>query len=366
MLSPRTETILKSIVGQYIANAIPVPSQSIVHEYGLQVSSATIRNEMARLEQGGYIIRPHTSAGSVPSDMGYRYYVELLEDIKLPPAQQRMISHLFHQVESKLDEWLSLTAALLAHLSNNLAVVATPKTARCQFKHVELVSLRETSALLVLVLQGAKVRQQLVTLDQTTTQVELAEISRKLNAACSGLTTEQISGGEEPSSTVERQFADCVLAIMRDEDGEDREEPHLDGLHLVLEQPEFTDSRHVQTLVELTEQKRLLRSILPRRLPGQGVKVVIGRENEVDAIREYSVVVSHYGLPDEAVGTLAIIGPTRMPYARTIAAIDYMSWLLSRLVATLYGKEDSGSQDAEYQWTTEESTQDGVPREHGG
>ena len=366
MLSPRTEAILKSIVGQYIANAVPVASQSVVHAYGLEVSSATIRNEMARLEHGGYIIRPHTSAGSVPSDMGYRYYVESLADVKLPPEQQRMISHLFHQVESRLDEWLSLTAALLAHLAHNLAVVATPKTDRCQFKHMELVSLRETSALLVLVLQGARVRQQLVAFDQTITQSELAEISQKLNTAYPGLTAEQVSAREEALPPLERQLTDCVLALMRDEDSEDGEEPRLDGLHLVLEQPEFADSRQVQTLVELTEHKNLMRSILPQRLPGQGVKVVIGGENEVDAIREYSVVVSRYGLPDEAVGTLAIIGPTRMPYARTIAAIDYVSWLLSRLVARLYGREDATSSDAEYQWPAAESTSDRGPRERGG
>lgn len=349
MLSPRTETILKSIVGQYIARAIPVPSQSIMHDYGLAVSSATIRNEMARLEQGGYITRPHPSAGSIPSDMGYRYYVESLEDIKLPPAQQRMISHLFHQVESRLDEWLSLTATLLAHLAHNMAVVATLKTSRCRYKHMELVSLQETTALLVLVLQGAKVRQQLVTFEQEVTQSELAVISMKLNTAYSGLAAEQIPDREETLSPVEQQFSDCVLSVMRDEDEEGSTEPYFDGLHFVLEQPEFADSKHVQALVELTERRSLLKSILPRILPGQGVKVVIGGENESEIIREYSVVVSRYGLLDEAVGTLAIVGPTRMPYARAIAAIDYLSWLLSQMVARLYGREEATRHSAEYQ-----------------
>jgi len=349
MLSPRTETILKSIVGQYIARAVPVPSQSIVHDYGLEVSSATIRNEMARLEQDGYIIRPHASAGSIPSDMGYRYYVETLEDIKLPPAQQRLIGHLFHQVETRLDEWLSLTATLLAHLTRNMAIVGTPKTARSQFRHLELVSLRETTALLVLVLQGAKIRQQLVTFDQPMTQPELAAIALKMNAACSGLTSEQISARTESLPDIERHLSDCVMDIMRDEDEEDSEDPRLDGLHFVLEQPEFISSRQVHTLVELTAHRNLLKSILPRGLPGQGVRVIIGKENEAEAVREYSIVITRYGLPGEAVGTLAILGPTRMPYARTIAAIDYLSQLLSRLVATLYGRDDDAQSDAEYQ-----------------
>ena len=170
MLPPRTETILKSIVGRYIVNAAPVPSQSILNDYGLGVSSATIRNEMARLERDGYILRPHTSAGSIPSDMGYRYYVESLGDIELPLNQQHQVEHMFHQVETKLEEWLRLTATLLSYLANNMAVVFIPRPANCQFKHIEMVSLQDNTAVLILVLQGAKVRPQLVTFEQTIRQ----------------------------------------------------------------------------------------------------------------------------------------------------------------------------------------------------
>ena len=117
-----------------------MPSQSITNDYELGVSAATIRNEMAHLEQEGYITRPHPSAGSIPSDKGYRYYVESLSDIKLPLAEQRLISHLFHQVERELDEWLSLAATLIAQMVQNVAVVTMPKPAACQFKHLELVA----------------------------------------------------------------------------------------------------------------------------------------------------------------------------------------------------------------------------------
>jgi len=365
MLTARTETILKSIVGQYITRAVPVPSQSIAHDYGLEVSSATIRNEMARLEQEGYIIRPHPSAGSIPSDMGYRYYVESLEDLKLPPSQQRMISHLFHQVESRLDEWLSLTATLLAHLAHNMAVVATPKTAHCKYKHVEIVSLQETTALLVLVLEGARVRQQLVTFEQEVTQAELTIISMKFNATYPGFSAEQIAANEVVLSPVEIQFRDCILHMMQDRDEEENNKPYFDGLHLMLEQPEFADSSHVQALVGLTERSSLLKNILPRKLPGHGVTVVIGKENESDIIREYSVVLSQYGLPEEAVGTLAIIGPTRMPYAHAIAAIDYLSWLLSQLVARLYGKEEASRTNPDYPEMRSYPTGEGEPEERG-
>jgi len=133
-LPPRTEAILKSIVEQYIARAAPVPSQSVLHNNGLDVSSATIRNEMMRLKQEGYIIQPHISAGSVPSDMGYRHYVETLSDVRLSIDQQRMINHLFHQVETRVEEWAKLAATLLANMSQNMAIVATAKPDNCLFK----------------------------------------------------------------------------------------------------------------------------------------------------------------------------------------------------------------------------------------
>ena len=180
MLSPRTETILKSIVGQYIARAAPVPSQSLMRDYGLEVSSATIRNEMARLERDGYITRPHPSAGGVPSNRGYRYYVESLEDVELPLTQQYLVDHVFHQVETKLEEWLRLAATLLAHLTHNMAMVVMPRATRCQFKHLELVSLQPSTALLILVMHGARLRQQLVSFDQDITQAQLTAISNKL------------------------------------------------------------------------------------------------------------------------------------------------------------------------------------------
>ena len=347
MLPPRTETILKSIVGRYIVNAVPVPSQSILNDYGLGVSSATVRNEMARLERDGYIIRPHTSAGSIPSDMGYRYYVESLEDIELPLNQQHLVEHMFHQVETKLEEWLRLTATLLAHLANNMAVVFIPRPASCQFKHIEMVSLQDNTALLILVLQGAKVRQQLVTFEQPILQPELAAISNKLNTNYIGLDVRQITGKEITLSDIERQVSDHIRGIMQAEDEEDRDEPYLDGLHFTLDQPEFTGNRQMLTLVELVEHRNRLKTVLPHELPLHGVQVVIGKENESEIIQDYSVVLSRYGLPDEAVGTIAVIGPTRMPYSRSIAAIDYLAWLLSRMIARLYGKETPFQTDLE-------------------
>ena len=337
MLSPRAGTILKSIVGQYIVKGMPVSSQSITTDYELGVSPATIRNEMAHLEQEGYIIRPHPSAGSIPSDKGYRYYVETLTDIELPLAEQRLISHLFHQVERELEEWLRLAAALTARFVQNVAVVTMPKPTNCRFKHIELVALQNSLALVVLVLRGARVKQQLIIFDQVITQPELTTTANKLNAAYSGLTRPQILAKATGLSTTEQQVTDCLLKIMQAEDEQEYEEPYLDGLHFMINQPEFALSHRVLALMELIEQRNLLKAIIPPELASHGVQIIIGKENKAEVIRDYSVVIRQYGLPDEAVGTIGIVGPTRMPYARAISTVGYLSSVLSELVAELYG-----------------------------
>ena len=339
MFSPRTETILKSIVGQYITRAVPVSSETIAHEYELGVSPATIRNEMVHLEREGYITRHYSSSGSIPSDKGYRFYVETLSGIELPSAEQLLISHLFHQVERELEKWLSLAATLLARLAQNAAIVTMPKPIDCQFKHLELVALQDSLALVVLVLRGAKVKQQLTTLDQVVSQPELTAIANKLNAAYSGLTRLQILAKAIELSVTEQQITDCLIKIMQAEDEQEYEEPYLYGLHFMLSQPEFAHSHRILALMELVEHRNLLRIIVPQGAVSQGVQVVIGKENKAEVIQNYSVVISRYGLPKEAIGTIGVVGPTRMPYARTISTVGYLSSVLSGLVTSLYGRE---------------------------
>ena len=341
MLSNRTGEILKSIVGQYIVDTVPVPSQSIASKSALGVSSATIRNEMAQLEQEGYIIRSHPSAGSIPSDKGYRYYVETLDEVRLSSTEQRLVNHVFHQVEREIDKWVSLAATLIAQLAQNVAVVTVPKPASSKFKYLELVALQDTLALVVLVLMGAKVKQKLITFDQAVTQAELMVIANKLNSAYAGLTSRQISAKKMVLSPVEEQITEQVLKIIEAEDEREYEEPYLDGLHFTLTQPEFAHSQQMLSLMELVEQRNLLKAITPEGLESRRVEVIIGQENKAEAFRNYSVVISNYGIPEEAVGTLAVVGPTRMPYAHTISAVGYLSAVLSGLVSGLYGRRTS-------------------------
>jgi len=339
MLSSRAETILKSIVAQYITQAIPVPSQSITNNYELGVSAATIRTEMAHLEQEGYITRPHPSAGSIPSDKGYRYYVESLNDFELPLTEQRLINHLFHQVEKEMEEWLILAATLIAQLAQNVAIVTMPKPAGCQFKHVELVALQDSLALVVLILHGAKVKQQLITFDQVISQPQLTAITNKLNDTYSGLTGSQILAKGIGLSLTEQTVTDCLLKIMQAEDKQDYEEPYLCGWHFMLNQPEFAHANRILALMKLVEHRNLLKTIVPDELPSYGVQVIIGKENKAEVIHDYSVVISQYGISKEAVGTISVVGPTRMPYARIISTVGYLAVVMSGLVAELYGRQ---------------------------
>lgn len=340
MLTKRAELILQTIVGKYITNAVPVPSHSISDEAELNVSSATIRNEMAHLEQEGYITRPHTSAGSVPLDKGYRSYVTSLGDVQFPVSEQRLINHLFHQVEGELEAWLNLAATLTAQKSNNIALVSLPRTPACQFKHLELVNLQDSLALLVLVLRGAKVRQQLITFETAVTQTELTVIAARLSELFSGLTATGISDTRENLNEEEQLVMEYLVKIMESEDSQEYDQTFIDGLHFTLNQPELT--RNVMlahTLTELIEQRSLLKVIAPSKLSSEGVQVVIGKENGEEAIQDYSVVIGRYGIADDALGTVCVIGPTRMPYGRTMATVGYLSVVLSGLISKLYGGE---------------------------
>jgi len=338
-LRPRMASILTSIARQYIASAVPVSSASIVDDCGLEVSSATIRNEMARLEEDGYIIRPHYAAGSIPSDKGYLYYAGTLKEVGLPLVEQRLINHLFHQVEEDVEEWLSLAVTLIAQRVQNVAIATKPKPIAYQFKHLELVALQDYLALVVLVLRGARVRQQLINFDQAISQDDLSAIANKLNAAYANLTSPQILAKDIELSPTEQQITDCLLRMMNAEDKREHEETYLDGLHFWLNQPEFNTGQRMVPLVELFEQRKLAEVVVPDEMESHEVRVIIGKENRAEVIQNCSVVISQYGLPDEAKGTIGVIGPTRMPYARAISTIGYLASVMNTLVAELYEKK---------------------------
>lgn len=338
MLSTRKQAILKSIIEQYIDRALPVSSQDIVEKFDLSVSSATVRNEVAYLEKEGYIIRPHTSAGSVPSDKGYRFYVETLDNVKMAGPEQVLIDHLFHQVEEEMENWMSLAVTLLAQLTRNVAVISVPKSPGARFKHVELVALQDVLALIVFVLYGAKVKQQLITFTHPVEQDNLTITANKLNELFFGLNREQIISRKQDLSEDESAVSDSLVRMMQVEDERSQEETYLEGWHFLFNQPEFMQTNRVLALMELAEQRNLLKTVLRDELPDKGIKVVIGKENEAEAVQNCSFILSRYGLRGEATGTLGLVGPTRMQYTRNLTVVNYLSLVLSELIGELYGK----------------------------
>lgn len=343
MLSPRREIILKAIIEQYITKAKPVSSQSLLNDYDLEVSSATIRNEMAFLEEAGFITHPHTSSGKVPGEMGYRHYVESIGDVQLPIDERLQISHIFHQAEKEIEEWVNIAAGLVAQMVKNAVIVTVPRvnSGACRMKHVELVGLTDTMTLIVLVLEGAKVKEQLVNFDTKVTQAELSAMAIRMNTGYSGLNAGQIVAKDEKYDGIEARVNDLLVRLMEAEDKAEFEEPYLDGLHFTLNQPEFArDHRIASALIELIEQRKLI-SCIASQTPGtERVRVIIGKENKTEAMHDLSIVLANYGVPEEATGLIGVIGPIRMPYARTIATVDYLVSVLSQLVARLYGKEN--------------------------
>lgn len=337
MRRQRRESILGLIVGEYILTASPVASETIARKHGLGVSPATVRNEMAVLEEEGYITRRHISGGGVPSDKGYRYYVEsLMNEEEVPLAERRMMSHLFLLVEQEFEEWNRLAAALLARLLSSVAIATFPKSTQTRFKHLELVAVQDLLALLVLILRGTRLKQQLIAFDHVMSQEELNAISNRLNAQFDGLGRSQILAIDWQYTSVEEQVRKAVVQQMEKENAQRYGEPCIAGVRYIISQPEFSSNDRMLGLMDLLQPGRFA-AVLPEAVTEEGVQVIIGSENKEDIMRDCSVVLARYGIPGEASGALGVLGPTRMPYERAVSRVRYVGSLMSELVAQLYG-----------------------------
>ncbi len=334
-LTERQERILAIVVQEYISSAVPVGSETL-RRRGFGVSSATIRNELAALEERGYLMHPHTSAGRMPTEKGYRYFVEsLMDESELPAVEQRMIRHQFHQVTLDVEQWMRLAAAVLAHSAHGAAIVTAPQSSCCRFKHLQLVSIGDQVALLVLVLQEGTVKQQMIALAQSKTQDELQQLSNRLNRHLAGMSAEQIRARGWALPEFEGAVLSIVLDLMRQFDERTTRDVYRDGLMDILRQPEFAASERISALLEMLEQRQFLETMLTDLAPERGVQVVIGGENRHDEMSDYSMVLSRYGLP-EASGIISVLGPLRMHYARSIGVVRYVASLLDDLVARMY------------------------------
>ena len=333
-LSPRQQTILNLVVHTYVATASPVSSKALLENSNLNVSSATVRNEMAELEELGYLMHPHTSAGRIPTDKGYRYFVErLLGDVELPVDEKNTIRHQFHQAKLEVAQWMQLAAVVLARSARGVALVSAPQLDQPKVRHIELISTQSHLVLLVLVLQGGNVRQSVMTLIEPLTQQALSQCAARLNARYSGQEYGIIRIRMGELADLELDVMNVVLDLMMDGTSQSRE-VYRDGLTEVLRQPEFTSQTDARALVDAMDEPDLLRHALTSKVGT--VQVVIGGEGRWRELSSCSMVLARYGVEGFATGALGVMGPTRMPYARAISAVKYVADLMSDLVNELY------------------------------
>ncbi len=334
-LTERQKFVLALVVHEYARTAAPVGSRYLVDQYHLDLSSATVRNEMSALTEQGYLRQPHTSAGRVPTEEGYRYFVgHVLQDTILPEHVRHTITHQFYQSRHDVDQWMRLAASVLAHQSRAASLVTAPHPEQLRFKHLELISTRGRQVLMVLVLYGGEVRQRLMTLSEPVTQEQLSAAADRLTRALQEKDVESIRALRPDYSALDLDILTWIISDMDQARGSLSGELYLDGLTNVLAEPEFSGSEDARKPLRLLEERSLLQDLLSRTvLNNNGVQVLIGGEGTWDELRQCSVVLTRYGRPGLATGTLGVLGPMRLPYGRTISTIRFLSGLLSDLVS---------------------------------
>jgi heat-inducible transcriptional repressor len=346
-LTDRQRTVLRAVVEDYVLTAVPVGSKALLGRYALGVSPATVRSAMAELEALGLLSHPHTSAGRVPSDLGYRLYVEsLMREAELDNADQLMIRHQFSQVELTSNEWLRLAASILAGSTRSAAVVTPARSRRARFGHVQLAALADGTRLLVLVLgDGNVVQRRLDRLalqrelpDTALDQADMDRAAAALNTELAGLSAPQVRRRAGRLPALATRVAAVVASLLEDADSVVVEDVFTDGIVNVLEQPEFAEGSKLRPVLEVLQRSDFLEQLVPVLTRSGGVHVIIGRENTNDAMHEVSLIFAPYGAPDQALGLLGVLGPTRMRYPRAIPTVRYLSGLMNELINRHYGE----------------------------
>ena len=328
-LDKRKAFILATVVYEYIATAEPVGSLTLTQKYNLGVSSATIRNEMAELEAGGYLVQPHTSAGRIPSDAGYRTYVDrLMQPETLTKDDTRRIRDEFREASRELADVIDQTTRLLSGLSGNLAIAIAPSRDTHAFKHVQLIWLSARTGLIVVVTSGGVAAQRVIEWTADVAADDMTRLSNALNSHFGGRIMEEIGPADVDKVCAELGAASEVRDALRQAFATSRQpdEPEIAaaGAQNLLDQPEFHDLRKLRAILRIVEEQRTLYDLIADELnvqaaPDAAPHVRIGHELRADELAECSVVTVPYRFGDRGLGVLAILGPRRMPYGRLIA-----------------------------------------------
>lgn len=342
-LDPRSQQIMRAVIEEYVTTAEPVGSQTLVERYRLGVSSATVRNVMAELEDGGFLMHPHTSSGRVPTDSGYRLYVETIApQMSLAPVERLMIRHQFGQVEFASEQWFRLAAATMAATTHAAGLATPAKPRSCRLRHVDLVATATQTASLVLVLAEGSVKQELIPLSEPYDQQDLDDVTRLLNADLNGCSARQVANrvaqlsenGDVPPLML--RICQRVERMMRDFDAAGVEDVFSDGLLNVMSEPEFSQSEKLRRVFAALQNRDYLGSLVRRLSNAQDVQVLIGTENDAVDMQDVSLVLATYGQRGRALGVVGVLGPTRMSYPQAIGTVRFVSGLMNELVEQLY------------------------------
>lgn len=334
-LNQRRQNVLDLIVSAYIRTASPVASQQIAQAQRVMVSPATIRNDMAKLEQLGFITRPHSSSGAIPGDTAYRFHVERISRNSKPPQTVRNLVERTIGPHDKKPELLARTVAeILSYTVGNVAIATGPQSLQIRVKQIQLIHLQDYEALLVIVLPEGRSRQGLLRLPNKLDQNQLSEVAGVLNAQLAGKTLEEINDPSEQlhcGDYVQQIIIKELVGLLELESQSEPNRPYLEGLSNLLGQPEFSKGNQAQHAVEVLEDTRILNHVLSEDYsPGQ-VRVTIGQEHQYQKLQDFSAVFAVYGVPSKLMGVICIIGPTRMNYVKTVTSVRYMASLLTSL-----------------------------------
>ena len=320
----RKQSILRAVVHEFTTSAVPVGSQALQTRYFVNLSSATIRSELAELTDLGYLTQPHTSAGRMPTDSGYRYFVDFLMDLEpIPDRVKTFIADEMRAAPADVQGMVERVAMTVASVTQNASVASAPQGSLARIKHLDLVSLEPKEVLLIVLLEGNLLRQQVVNTSEEATQAVLTKLAARLNSSLSGRASDEARRRyEEAQLGLEKELLGRVVSVLDlYEKGSETLVVH-DGVRNLLRQPEFAESSRVTQVLEVLEETRYL-TVLLRQLIGESeLQIVIGSENASSQLQGCAVVLTTYGPSERLKGVLGVIGPTRMAYPQVVARLQ--------------------------------------------
>jgi heat-inducible transcriptional repressor len=336
-LTDRSRQILEAIIEDYIQTAEPIGSRTITRRHGLTLSPATVRNVMSDLEEMGYLVSPHTSAGRVPTDKAYRFYVDSMVRMnKIAREEREEIRKRCRLTGKDIGDVLKETSRMLSSISHYMGIVMAPRFTANVFQHIEFISLSDKKILAILVSQNGTVQNRIFDTDNDLRTTDLLRMSNYLNDILKGLTIAQVKNRILEEMQQDKVRYDVLMARALDLSRQTLEETEvevfIEGQANILEQPEFADVGKMKEIFRAFEEKGQLLALLERCMTAEGVQIFIGAESHLNRMSGMSLVTSTYVTGKNTIGILGVIGPTRMGYSKIIPIVDYTARQVSRLL----------------------------------